>query len=94
MSSGAGLGRPASRAHHKIPILRPSPGRTILPYRPAHSFARTHATQLQPKSKSIARLTPPPNLQLLGPGGPFKGHRPQVAIVHIGKIPIFGFRLN
>jgi hypothetical protein len=30
----------------------------------------------------------------LGPGGPLKGPRAQLAIAPIGKIPIFGFRLN
>ena len=30
-------------AHHKIIVVRPGPGGTILPYTPAHSFARTQA---------------------------------------------------
>ena len=47
-----------------------APGGTIVPYMPAHSFARTHArTAPQPKPKSISRLDTPPNLQLL-PIGP------------------------
>ena len=41
-----------------------APGGTIVPFTPAHSFARTHArTAPQPKPKSISRLDTPPNLQ-------------------------------
>ena len=47
-------------------LFDPAPGGTIVPFTPAHSFARTHArTAPQPKPKSISRLDTPPNLQYI-----------------------------
>jgi hypothetical protein len=60
---GAGHGT-AGRQHTNFQFFGLAPGGTIVPFTPAHSFARTHArTAPQPKPKSISQLDTPPNLQ-------------------------------
>ena len=64
--SFGGPGRPAGRpaGDPQNFIFSASPWGTRRPTRPhTASHARTHATQPQPKPKSISRLATPPNLQ-------------------------------
>ena len=62
--SFGGPGRPAGDPQNFI--FSASPWGTRRPTRPhTASHARTHATQPQPKPKSISRLAAPPNLQYI-----------------------------
>ena len=64
---GAGHGRAGK--HTNFQFFGLAPGGTIVPFTPAHSFARTHGTHArtapQPKPKSISRFgyTPQPPIK-------------------------------